>query len=315
AVLGNVPAQRRDGDRPALELLHLNSGERIRIDHGRQATLSPDGRRAALLTQPPKGNQRLIVVDLQTLEIREVGQAGQFDSRPLWHPEGDRLALVQRDGESSGAVGLAVYAAGDDVGLLHELDQRWVLLYSRFDVYRASPDGERVERLTQGREHRIRFREHRLDWHAGPPDETSALYFSAFNEQDKSHGYLRHEPDEGARWLINQPRRLQFLQKADAADAFVVMAESATESPNFHFTDDDFRTLRRVTNTNPQQSAYHWAGDELSANRSTQCQYFRNRSGSVDLIVLGNPGAIPGEFAGFPRPSRHHAVADGFRHR
>ncbi|ANB02844.1 prolyl oligopeptidase family serine peptidase [Ectothiorhodospira sp. BSL-9] len=440
------------------------------------------------MVQPPEGPQRLIVADLETLETREIGEAECFDSRPLWHPDGEQLAVIRRVTAPSDTAraGLAVYGVAEGVGLLHALDQRWealcaarscvlgerirgvgrlrwaddgrrlifgvgltgvaadealpeglavwhwrddpisprrqrqrdgskllivaawspeegslanlaeigphrsaqllsgerhllvqdarpylphfgerwhdfhvvdvtdgiavpvvtrqeevggsstgrylmyfrddqwwtldlqtgrvvsltgdlsapfndytrvsgreqdqafghgqwaaddrwVLLYSRFDVYRVSPDGGRVERLTQGRENRIRFRQHRLDWHADPPDDTSALYFSAFNEQDKSHGYLRYNPDEGARWLLNQPRRLRFLQKAEAADAFVVMAESATESPNFHFTNDDFHTLKRVTNTNPQQSAFHWGGDELLHYESERGQPLQGR--------------------------------------
>lgn len=54
-----------------------------------------------------------------------------------------------------------------------------------------------------------------------------------------------------------------------------MMAESATESPNFYFTEDDFSTLRRITDTNPQQANFHWADDELIHYQSRSGHPFR----------------------------------------
>lgn len=142
-------------------------------------------------------------------------------------------------------------------------DDEWLLVYDEFDVYKVWPDGSEYKKVTDGAEDEIVYRQTRLDYEEDALGENDLIYLSKYGYYTKDRGYARLDRGDRLTELIYDSKMINRLDKADKADRFVFMMESATESPNFYHTGDNFRNPEQITNTNPQQEEYHWADDEL----------------------------------------------------
>ena len=83
-----------------------------------------------------------------------------------------------------------------------------------------------------------------------------------FGDETKSRGYARVKGNK-VEELVYEPKQISRLAKAEDADRYVMMMESATDSPDYFITGSNFKSPKALTNTNPQQEDYLWAKDEL----------------------------------------------------
>jgi dipeptidyl aminopeptidase/acylaminoacyl peptidase len=139
----------------------------------------------------------------------------------------------------------------------------WLLVYDEFDVYRIWANGEKHENLTNGAAEEIRYRQNRLDYEDDHLAKNDPIYFSKYGYYTKDRGYAQLDRRNRLTELIYDSKMISRLDKAESSNEFVFMMESATESPNYYYTDADFDDPKAITNTNPQQEEYHWADDEL----------------------------------------------------
>jgi dipeptidyl aminopeptidase/acylaminoacyl peptidase len=147
-------------------------------------------------------------------------------------------------------------------GLWEENDE-WVLLFDEFDVYKASPDGRSLERITHGRDDEIRYRQHRFDFQTDAIDPEEPFYLNMFGERTKERGFARVNPGEETETLIYEQANISGLLKADNAPNYAYVRQTAVDSPNYFLTNREFGSAVQLTNTNPQQDEYYWADDEL----------------------------------------------------
>jgi hypothetical protein len=70
-------------------------------------------------------------------------------------------------------------------------DDRDVILYDKFDLWRISPDGTRAVKLTDGAAEQIRHRYDRLDPDEEFIDTEKPMYVSLFGIWTKKSGYAR----------------------------------------------------------------------------------------------------------------------------
>ena len=156
-------------------------------------------------------------------------------------------------------------------------DDDWVLLYDEYDVYRATPDGETITKLTGGAQDSIRYRQVRLDYEEDYLEEDEPLYFHMYGDFTKKRGYARMDRRDRVQTLMYEDKQIGRLDKADDADKFVYQAESATDSPDFFYVESNFNNPLALTNTNPQQEEYYWADDELITFRNERGQKLQGR--------------------------------------
>ncbi|NGP75790.1 S9 family peptidase [Balneolaceae bacterium YR4-1] len=156
-------------------------------------------------------------------------------------------------------------------------DDAWVLLYDEYDVYRATPDGNSITKLTNGATDSIRYRQVRLDYENDFVDENAPLYFYIYGDFTKKRGYARLDRRDRLQTLLYEDRQIRYLNKADDAGKFVYRAESATDSPDFFYVEQSFNNPIALTNTNPQQEEYYWANDELVTFRNERGQKLQGR--------------------------------------
>lgn len=142
---------------------------------------------------------------------------------------------------------------------------RWVLLYDQYDVYKARPAGGDVERITDGFADEIRFRQTRPDPSVDALDPRGDIYLSMFGDRTKDRGYARVDRRNRLDTLIYDSRMINRLAVADDRDGYFYQSQTAVDSPNFYFTENesDFDDAITLTNTNTHQDEYYWADDEL----------------------------------------------------
>jgi dipeptidyl aminopeptidase/acylaminoacyl peptidase len=155
-------------------------------------------------------------------------------------------------------------------------NDRAVLIYDEYDVWRVAPDGSETERLTSGRPDSVQHRYTDLtDEEPGEPDVVptdAPIYWDIYDEWSEEHGYARSdELGEAPERLLWQPKLIGWLMRADEAEVYAYRAEDFADSPDYFRAGPNLANARQVTTTNPFQDDYAWG-------RSTLVPY-ENRDG------------------------------------
>ena len=145
---------------------------------------------------------------------------------------------------------------------------RSVLLYDRYDIWEVDPAGVRPARVVTdsvGRQRRITFRYVQLDTAAHFIDPAQPLMLAAMNEVTKASGAWRdrlnvtQQPES----LYMADRRISRPDKARDANVLLFTSSTFTEFPDLYVSGMDMRDPRKVSNANPQQTAYRWGTAQL----------------------------------------------------
>ncbi len=167
-------------------------------------------------------------------------------------------------------------------------DDKSVLLYDEFDVWKVFPDGAKPLRLTNGRENGIIYRVTRFSFEYPWLDPAGDLYFSAFGDIDKKMGYYRLTPKNKFERLIYDDKAISALRKAEKSDWFIFNSETYADSPDVFRVPASFAGAVQMSETNPQQKDFAWGRSEVV--------HFTNRDGKPLQGALFYPaGYEPGE--------------------
>ncbi len=150
-------------------------------------------------------------------------------------------------------------------------DDKDVILYDKFDLWRISPDGAGAARLTDGAAEQVRHRYLKLDPDAEFIDAEKPLYVSLFGIWSKKSGFGRVSLKEGqpkAERLIWDDKSIERLSKAKNADVYDYVSETFEESPSIYVGGAGLAGSKRVSATNPFQTNYAWSHSELIEYKS-----------------------------------------------
>ncbi len=146
-------------------------------------------------------------------------------------------------------------------------DDRAVIIYDKFDVWKVAPDGSGAVRITDGAAEQVRHRVELLDPEAEWIDTKKPVYLSLFGIWTKKSGYARLNPqasgpqkEEHLLWLDKSVDR---LAKAREAEVFEYVSQTFVESPNAFVSGPDLKEPKQVTATNLFQRNYAWGREEL----------------------------------------------------
>ena len=151
-----------------------------------------------------------------------------------------------------------------------EGDER-ALVYDKTDLWAVDPAGVRppVE-VTDGvgRRDGLRFRLH--DPETGTLPSGEPLLIAALDLATRDEGFYADAIGRDAlpRRLVMTPHHYGVPVRARAADKVVLTRESFSQYPDLWYADGALAELVRVTNANPQQTAFRWGTEELVSWRS-----------------------------------------------
>lgn len=141
-----------------------------------------------------------------------------------------------------------------------------VLIYDRYDIWEISPSNpQNPRKLTKGREQKRQYRFVRLDPEERSIDISKSMLLSTFHEPTKQQGYYRHivASGETTRLYEGDFKTGYGVLKPKNAERLFFTKETFKEYPDWYVSDIDFKSVTKITNTNPQQQQYNWGSVEM----------------------------------------------------
>lgn len=91
-------------------------------------------------------------------------------------------------------------------------------------------------------------------------------YFTGFDEQTKDHAHYKwivRGNSNFTRLLYKTPHRLNSMERSEDGEFVLLRQSNLREYADVYFTDKNFRTVKKLSNANPQIDEYNWATVEL----------------------------------------------------
>ncbi len=153
-------------------------------------------------------------------------------------------------------------------------DDKYVLLYDRYDIWQVSADGSGAKNLTEGtgRKEKIIFRyvNIRTDPQERGIDPAQPLLLRAENEWTRDTGFYRDKFDGGApQKLIMASKNFGVPTKARGADVYLLTEMTFNEFPDLIVCGPNFNDMKKVSNANPQKAQVLWGTSELIRFKNT----------------------------------------------
>ncbi|MFP5262071.1 MAG: S9 family peptidase [Blastocatellia bacterium] len=145
-------------------------------------------------------------------------------------------------------------------------DERYVLVYDRYDIWQVAPDGGGAKNLTDGvgRKEKIQFRYVKLDPQEKAIDPAAPMLLRAENEWTRDSGFYRDRVDGGMpEKLLMAAKLFGPPSKAKDVDVYLLTASTFSEFPDLLVAGPDFRQMKKVSDANPQKDGLLWGTAEL----------------------------------------------------
>jgi dipeptidyl aminopeptidase/acylaminoacyl peptidase len=145
-------------------------------------------------------------------------------------------------------------------------DEKYVLLYDRYDIWQVAPDGSNAKNLTDGvgRKEKIEFRYVKLDPQEKSVDPAKPMLLRAENEWTRDSGFYRDRVNGGVpEKLIMASKNFTPPAKAKDADVYVLTASTFNEFPDLLIANANFSDMKKVSDANPQKAQLLWGTSEL----------------------------------------------------
>ncbi|HKQ03985.1 MAG TPA: prolyl oligopeptidase family serine peptidase [Blastocatellia bacterium] len=145
-------------------------------------------------------------------------------------------------------------------------DEKYVLLYDRYDIWQVAPDGSSARNLTGGvgRKEQTEFRYLKLDPQEKAIDPNKPLLLRAENEWTRDSGFYRGRVGGSApEKLVMAAKYFAPPVKAKDAEVYALTASTFSEFPDLLITDAAFGNFKKVSDANPQKANLAWGTSEL----------------------------------------------------
>jgi len=142
-----------------------------------------------------------------------------------------------------------------------------VWIYDRYDIWQFDPmNATNPVNLTEnGRVTRNVYRYQRLNPDKRYIDPKDPIYIRGFNEVTRGTGYfgfnIKKRDLKSLVW--NDTQRFSGLRKAMDSKELIFSYENFQTFPDLQYTTNDFKSAKRISHANPQQSEYKWGTSEL----------------------------------------------------
>jgi dipeptidyl aminopeptidase/acylaminoacyl peptidase len=145
-------------------------------------------------------------------------------------------------------------------------DEKYVLLYDKFDIWQVAPDGSNAKNLTDGvgRKEKIQFRHVRLDPQERAIDAAKPFLLRAENDWTLDSGFYRDKVNGAMpEKLVMAAKAFNNPLKAKDADVYLLSASTFTEFPDLLVTNPNFSEMKKVSDVGKQKEPFIWGTAEL----------------------------------------------------
>ena len=229
-------------------VIDVKTGRRQRVLRKAQiasGTLSPSGRHYAFYD-----SQRKLwrCIDLKTKKQRDL-------TKDIPHPLYDEIHDRPYPAAPYGTAGWLK-------------DESAILVYDKYDIWKAPIDGKTTPTCVteeQGRKHKLVFRRLKLDREERGIPANAELLLSTTNEKTKASGVYRDTLGKNAKpaKVVMKDEYFRILGKARNSKVVTLVRSTFQKYPDLWQSTTDLRSLRRITDVNPQQKEYLWGKAEL----------------------------------------------------
>ena len=244
-------------------------------DKGKRVSMQWEGgtKKDVYTINPSNGERKLILKDLSGMP--QLSPSGKFI---FWYDMAKKHYFTFNNGVISNiskTVPFKLYDEEYDMpseptpyGLMRwEKNDASMFVYDRFDIWKLDPTGKKSpENITLGwgRKNKTAFRFVNVDPESRFIETNQSLLFKVFNEINKQAGFTFLELGSTFQPKLLQmgPHALGNPVKAADVNAYLFTAETFTQSPNIHFSNDLVKAIK-FSAINPQQEAYNWMTAEL----------------------------------------------------
>jgi dipeptidyl aminopeptidase/acylaminoacyl peptidase len=149
-------------------------------------------------------------------------------------------------------------------------DDKEVLIYDRYDIWRASADGGGAKLLTGGlgRREKVELRYLRLDPEERFIDPGKSLMLRAENQETRDSGFYTVKFDGAPEKLLMEAKNFNTPVKAKDADALMFTASRFDMFPDLWVGSSDFEAPKRMSNGDAQRAQFNWGTSELIRYKS-----------------------------------------------
>lgn len=169
-------------------------------------------------------------------------------------------------------------------------DEKWMLLYDRFDIWAISPDGNMKKRLTKGKEKEFRFRFHL-------PQESKFITTAFFNRYATYHdinkhailygvsedfsqsGYYLFKEDKEEQKIIRETKSVNSLVKAKDTDNFIFMVQDANHPPALMMKSVNEKHSHKIVQSND-----HFT--QFGTNKSELIEYTNAKGQKIKGVLM-----------------------------
>jgi dipeptidyl aminopeptidase/acylaminoacyl peptidase len=169
-------------------------------------------------------------------------------------------------------------------------DDRYLMIYDKYDIWLIASDGSTAERITNGKEMGIRFRivsniyePHKpniFEYYRPKLNINEGLIVSAFGD-DKSSGYYCYSPKKELSKMVYKKAQCNRLVKASASEKYLYVEQTAEQPPQLMIFDTPGGKPRSIVQTNPHYKNYSTSHAELLS--------YKNASGEMLQGILRYP--------------------------
>lgn len=146
-------------------------------------------------------------------------------------------------------------------------DDKSVLIYDKYDIWKFPLDGGEPVNLTQdGRQKQLMYRIERLDKEQFWFDENEELLLRAYFDKKKTYGFYTLQVNSpGTDLKLDGEKKFDVVAKAQNSDYILYTRESYDEYPNLWVADNlNFSDIRQLTSLHASlHETYNWGTAEL----------------------------------------------------
>jgi len=141
-----------------------------------------------------------------------------------------------------------------------------IIIHSKYDLWQIDASGEKAPvciTKNTGKKTGIEFRYIKPSKAERYINFNNNIYFEAFQDKTKKAGYYVLNKTDGLKELIFSDNTYDNFLLSKDGTSYIFRKGSFVDYPELYYSDSNFKTVKKISETNPQQKNYFWGTSEM----------------------------------------------------